>query len=233
MNSNLRSTVVELIKGKVRNPGNCSMGEIRAEIGEKIGSKDVLFTDKTVEETIKVLNEKGRYGSRFYSPLPGDFIFVDTGEGARAGIVRYCLNDGVVFSYADNGCGGTTGMSMGDSRIIGYGIFPVEKNESCFTGPFAELTCGELVEFAGSNGYENSYHGAVKTNLRKGKAYVSHILKGAAHPIRLVNADRLGNNVSAWVEVEDICVEESKDEELHRSEDSKSGTRRKRRKAGV
>ncbi len=102
------------------------------------------------------------------------------------------------------------GYSFGAYKFQGFILPPVQiKNvtSAAASAPATAFKVGDIVEFTGSTHYTSST-GTRGTACKPGKARITRIANGAAHPIHLVN-DGNGSTVYGWVNTEDISTMDS------------------------
>ncbi len=95
--------------------------------------------------------------------------------------------------------------SFGAYKFQGFILPPVQiKNvtSAATSAPVAAFKVGDIVNFTGSTHYTSST-GTRGTACKPGKARITRIANGTAHPIHLVN-DGSGSTVYGWVNSEDI-----------------------------
>lgn len=95
--------------------------------------------------------------------------------------------------------------SFGAYKFQGFILPPVQiKNvtSAAASTPVAAFKVGDIVEFTGSTHYTSST-GTRGTACKPGKAKITRIANGAAHPIHLVN-DGNGSTVYGWVNAADV-----------------------------
>lgn len=151
-----------------------------------------------------------------YIPEPGDYIFYDwqdSGYGDNAGGADHV---GIVEKVAGSTITVIEGnysnavkrrnLQVNGRYIRGYGVPKYEskadaKDEVVVSG---DLKVGDVVNFTGTLHHTSSYTGAKALKCRSGKAKITAISKGKAHPYHLVAVSGGGSNVYGWVDAEDI-----------------------------
>lgn len=99
------------------------------------------------------------------------------------------------------------GYNSGALKFQGFILPPVQIKSSTVTsasdtGSSEAFKVGDIVNFTGSTHYTSST-GARGTACKPGKAKITRIANGTAHPIHLVN-DGSGSTVYGWVNAEDV-----------------------------
>ena len=97
------------------------------------------------------------------------------------------------------------GYSFGAYKFQGFLLPPVQIGSVTSVAesvPVAAFKVGDIVEFTGSTHYTSST-GTRGTACKPGKARITSIANGTAHPIHLVN-DGSGSTVYGWVNTEDV-----------------------------
>lgn len=184
---------------------------------------DIIPTECSCNKMIELFKNLNSWQENdSYVPKPGDYIFYDwddKGDGDNTGRVEHV---GVVETVA----GSTITVIEGNKKeavarrnlkvngkyIRGYGVPKYEskatetteddkKEEVIVTG---ELKVGDVVIFTGNKHYSSSYPGARASSCRSGKAMITAISKGKAHPYHLKYISDGGSNVYGWVDIKDI-----------------------------
>ena len=143
------------------------------------------------------------------------------GAGHVAIVERIEENGDIVTSNSAYGgtrfylhiCKKSAGYSFGEYKFQGFILLPVQIDSATIeVKPSAGLTfkVGDIVRFKGSTHYASS-DGTRGTAAKPGRAKVTIISKGAAHPYHLIN-DGSGSTVYGWVDETDVAVDKSVDE---------------------
>ncbi|MCX4290136.1 MAG: CHAP domain-containing protein [Duncaniella sp.] len=97
------------------------------------------------------------------------------------------------------------GYSFGAYKFQGFILPPVQiKNvtSAAASAPATAFKVGDIVEFTGSTNYKSST-GTRGIACKPGKAKITRIANGTAHPIHLIK-DGSGSTVYGWVNTEDV-----------------------------
>ncbi len=94
------------------------------------------------------------------------------------------------------------GYNSGALKFQGFILPPVKIKETAASKPATEFKVGDIVDFTGTTHYTGST-GTRGTACKSGKAKITRIAPGTAHPIHLVNTGN-GSTVYGWVNAEDV-----------------------------
>lgn len=150
-------------------------------------------------------------GHFFTSPQVGDQIFFgDTRSTWHTGIVTG-VSGGKVTTVEGN-AGKPLGVhefkyNLGSGIIKGYGrpdwvLAGSGGTPAASPAPASGLKVGDIVEFTGTEHY-SSANSSTSFPCKPGKARVTVLAKGAAHPYHLIHTDSMGS-VYGWVDTKDI-----------------------------
>ena len=92
-----------------------------------------------------------------------------------------------------------------NKRLGTYKETSVEKNDTAQAAD-AVLTVGTEVNFTGTKHYTSAYKTATGKTCKPGKAKITAIAAGKAHPYHLVAVSGKGSTVYGWVDAADISV---------------------------
>lgn len=92
-----------------------------------------------------------------------------------------------------------------DGRIYGFAHSDYIKQASGSPVP-AEIIKGDVVEFTGSKHYTSSYAQATEKTCKPGKAKVTAVNPGSAHPYHLVAVSGGGSTVYGWTDAGDVKI---------------------------
>lgn len=97
------------------------------------------------------------------------------------------------------------GYNSGALKFQGFILPPVRignVTSAAESAPVTSFKVGDIVNFTGSTHYTSST-GTRGTDCKPGKAKITRIANGTAHPIHLVN-DGSGSTVYGWVNAENV-----------------------------
>ena len=165
------------------------------------------------EFSARYYKEQGRFFTS--NPQPGDQIFFKNFD--HTGIVEK-IENGVIITIEGN----TSNMvarrtySIGSGEIEGYGRpkYDVENSVESVETPdaSADLKIGDVVNFTGSRHYISANTGT-GSKCTPGKAKITAMKEGAAHPYHLVKVAGGGSTVYGWVDAADVSVPDQEPEE--------------------
>ena len=92
-----------------------------------------------------------------------------------------------------------------DGRIYGFSHSDHIKEASGSAAP-AEVKKGDVVQFTGSRHYTSSYAKATGKSCKPGRAKVTAVNPGGAHPYHLVAVSGCGSTVYGWTDAGDVKI---------------------------
>ena len=92
-----------------------------------------------------------------------------------------------------------------DGRIYGFSHSDHIKEASGSAAP-AEVKKGDVVQFTGSRHYTSSYAKATGKSCKPGRAKVTAVNPGGAHPYHLVAGSGCGSTVYGWTDAGDVKI---------------------------
>ncbi len=92
-----------------------------------------------------------------------------------------------------------------DGRIYGFSHSDHIKEASGSAAP-AEVKKGDVVQFTGSRHYTSSYAKATGKSCKHGRAKVTAVNPGGAHPYHLVAVSGCGSTVYGWTDAGDVKI---------------------------
>ena len=92
-----------------------------------------------------------------------------------------------------------------DGRIYGFSHADHIKEASGSAAP-AEVKKGDVVQFTGSRHYTSSYAKATGKSCKPGRAKVTAVNPGGAHPYHLVAVSGCGSTVYGWTDAGDVKI---------------------------
>lgn len=178
---------------------------------------DIIPTECGCGQMIELFKKIGEWHeSDSYKPEPGDIIFYDwqdsgigdnSGWPDHVGIVEIIAGTTItVIEGNKNDAVGRRNIQVNGKFIRGYGVpnYSSKADAKDEVNDSGDLKIGDIVNFTGNKHYGSSYAGAKDSQCRNGKAKVTAISKGNAHPYHLVAVSGGGSNVYGWVDMSDI-----------------------------
>lgn len=178
---------------------------------------DIIPTECGCGQMIELFRKIGAWQeSDAYKPEPGDVIFYDwqdsgagdnTGWPDHVGIVEKVAGTTItVIEGNKNNAVERRNIQVNGKYIRGYGVpkFASKSDAKNEVNVSGELKIGDVVNFTGNKHYGSSYAGAKAFRCRSGKAKITAINIGKAHPYHLKAISGSSSNVYGWVDYADI-----------------------------
>lgn len=180
-------------------------------VGNVAGMSSIIPIECSCERMIEKFKEMGRWeedGTKI--PVIGDYIFYNWDDGTQPNdgwsdhvgiVVSITARTAKVIEGNYNNAVQYRTINIGWGYIRGYGkpdyakLADVDDNT-------ANYALGDVVDFTGTKHYSNSYESGVEAKCGPGKAKITAISMGNAHPYHLVAVD--GSSVYGWVDASDI-----------------------------
>lgn len=197
----------------------CATGASAAAIVAEF--TDIIPTECSCEKQIELWKKLGRWEEKdAHVPEPGDYLYYDwsdkknyattenTGHADHVGVVEKVIGTTITVTECNMGDGfvGKRNLQVNGRYIRGYGLpdYASKADEKDVVNVTGNLQIGDIVNFTGTKQYTSSYTGAKSTACRGGKARITAISKGKAHPYHLVAIIGSASKVYGWVDAKDI-----------------------------
>ena len=196
----------------------CCPGASAAAI--EAGFTDIIPTECGCQRQIELWKKLGRWQENdAYVPNIGDYVYYDwqdgknfattdnTGWADHVGVVEKIVGSTITVVECNlNSAVDRRNLQVNGRYIRGYGLPDyASKADTKEETPSTELKVGDVVNFVGNKHYTSSYTGAKSSNCKGGKAKITAISKGKAHPYHLVRVSGAGSTVYGWVDAKDIA----------------------------
>lgn len=181
------------------------------------GLTDIIPTECSCQKMIELFKKLGSWQENdAYKPAPGDVIFYDWSDNGSGDNTAWADHVGVVEKVVGstitviegnrNEAVARRNIKVNGRYIRGYGVpnYASKADEADEPNTTGDLKVGDIVTFTGKRHYTSSFNGAASRTCRSGKARVTVISKGKAHPYHLVAVSGGGSNVYGWVNAADI-----------------------------
>ena len=174
-------------------------GQIADEVNKRLGSYEESATGTTdaqaSSQTLTVGTEVNFTGTKHYTSA----YKTATGKNCKAGKAKItAIAAGKAHPYhlvAVSGNGSTV-----------YGWVDAADISADAQASSQTLTVGTEVNFTGTKHYTSAYKTATGKNCKAGKAKITAIAAGKAHPYHLVAVSGNGSTVYGWVDAADISA---------------------------
>lgn len=188
---------------------------------------DIIPTEVGCEKHINLFKSMGIWVENDdYIPKPGDYIFYYWDDDGNGDCVEPADHIGIVISVSGNDIVVIEGnysnavkrryLEVNDRYIRGYGVpkYDVENSVETVEKPeaAADLEIGDVVNFTGSRHYISANTGT-GYKCTPGKAKITAMKEGAAHPYHLEKVAGGGSTVYGWVDAADVAALEQEPEE--------------------